>query len=133
MIISAAALLGAPGFAAAETLTMDEFRRELVGLPLCGTPATGPLAGKPLCTVHLPDGTAVLAGSGLLVRGIWEVDGGRICRRNAHDVADKRRCVDYGNPAAVAVTLYIPIGILLKRYCPSALVLVVVLVPVAVC
>ena len=95
LIISAAALLGAPGFAAAETLTMDEFRRELVGLPLCGTPATGPLAGKPLCTVHLPDGTAVLAGSGLLVRGIWEVDGGRICRRNAHDAADKRRCVDY--------------------------------------
>jgi len=94
LMILAAASLNA-GSAGAQTLTIDEFRRELVGLPLCGTPTTGPLAGKPLCTVHLPDGTAVLAGSGLLVRGVWEVDGGRICRRNAHDTADKRRCVDY--------------------------------------
>ena len=91
--LGATLLVAVPAWA--QSLTVDEFRRELVGLPLCGTPATGPLAGKPLCTVHLPDGTAVLAGSGLLVRGIWEVDGGRICRRNAHDAADKRRCVDY--------------------------------------
>jgi hypothetical protein len=81
--------------AAAQTLTVDEFRRELVGLPLCGTPTSGPLAGKALCTVHLPDGTAILAGSGIVSRGVWEADGGRICRRNAHDPLERRRCVDY--------------------------------------
>jgi hypothetical protein len=79
----------------AQPITVDEFRRELVGMPLCGTPTTGPLAGKALCTVHLPDGTAVLAGSGMIVRGIWEADAGHICRRNAHDPVDRRRCVDY--------------------------------------
>ena len=81
--------------ALAEPITVDEFRRELVGMPLCGTPTTGPLAGKALCTVHLPDGTAVLAGAGLIVRGVWEADAGRICRRNAHDPVERRRCVDY--------------------------------------
>jgi hypothetical protein len=90
----ASVLLGSvPG--AAQTLTVDEFRRELVGLPLCGTPTIGPFAGKMLCTVHLPDGTAILAGSGVLVRGLWEPEGGRICRRNAHDALDRKRCVDY--------------------------------------
>ena len=79
----------------AEPLTVDEFRRELVGMPLCGTPTTGPLAGKALCTVHLPDGTAILAGAGLIVRGVWEADGGHICRRNARDPVERRRCVDY--------------------------------------
>ncbi len=34
--------------AAAQAMTVDEFRRELVGVPLCGTPETGPLAGKAL-------------------------------------------------------------------------------------
>ena len=92
-IAAAMTLAAAP--ALAQTLTVDEFRRELVGLPLCGTPSVGPLKGKTLCTVHLPDGTAILAGAGLLVRGIWEVDAGRICRRNAHDSPDKRRCVEY--------------------------------------
>lgn len=77
------------------TLTVDEFRRELVGVPLCGSPNTGPLAGKQLCTVHLPDGTAIVAGAGLVVRGVWEAEDGKICRRNAHDPADKRRCVEY--------------------------------------
>jgi hypothetical protein len=79
--------------AQSQTLTVDEFRRELVGIPLCGTPNTGPLAGKQLCTVHLPDGTAIVAGAGLVVRGVWEAEDGKICRRNAHD--DKRRCVTY--------------------------------------
>ena len=89
-------LLAAPAASAsAQTMTVDEFRRELVGIPLCGTPDTGPLAGKSLCTVHLPDGTAILAGSGLVVHGLWEADGGRICRRNAQDPIDRRRCVDY--------------------------------------
>jgi hypothetical protein len=89
-----------PAAALAETLTVDEFRRELVGLPLCGTPTTGPLAGKALCTVHLPDGTAILAGSGLLVRGVWDVEDGRICRRNAHEPPERRRCVDYARSDA---------------------------------
>jgi hypothetical protein len=92
--VLAAALLPVTA-ALAEPITVDEFRRELVGLPLCGTPTIGPLAGKALCTVHLPDGTAVLAGAGLIVRGVWEADAGHICRRNAHDPADRRRCVDY--------------------------------------
>src|SRR5262245_15408270 len=82
--------------AAAQPMTVDEFRRELVGLPLCGTPTLGPFAGKALCTVHLPDGTAILAGSGIpVVRGLWEADAGRICRRNAHDALERRRCVEY--------------------------------------
>jgi hypothetical protein len=93
------AALGATLLAAvpawAQNLTVDEFRRELVGLPLCGTPNVGPLAGKALCTVHLPDGTAILSGSGILVRGVWEVEAGKICRRNAHDAPDRRRCVEY--------------------------------------
>ena len=92
--IFAIVLLGV-GAAAAQPLTVDEFRRELVSMPLCGTPNTGPLAGKALCTVHLPDGTAILSGSGILVRGLWEGEGGRICRRNAHDPLDRRRCVEY--------------------------------------
>ena len=92
--VLAAALLPAT-VALAEPITVDEFRRELVGMPLCGTPTIGPLAGKALCTVHLPDGTAVLAGAGLIVRGVWDVDSGHICRRNAHDPVERRRCVDY--------------------------------------
>jgi hypothetical protein len=92
-VFSALAALIVP--ASAQAMTVDEFRRELVGVPLCGTPESGPLAGKALCTVHLPDGTAILAGAGLVVYGVWEADGGKICRRNAHDPADKRRCVTY--------------------------------------
>lgn len=96
ILIAASGVLVMTGTAASsQTLTVDEFRRELVGLPLCGTPPVGPLAGKALCTVHLPDGTAILAGSGILVRGVWDVEDGHICRRNAHDAPDRRRCVDY--------------------------------------
>ena len=36
-----------------------------------------------------------LAVAGLVVYGLWEADGGKICRRNAHDSVDKRRCVTY--------------------------------------
>jgi hypothetical protein len=93
--VALAATLLAGLSASAQSLTIDEFRRELVGLPLCGTPSVGPLAGKALCTVHLPDGTAILSGSGILVRGIWETEGGKICRRNAHDAPDRRRCLEY--------------------------------------
>src|ERR1051325_9356295 len=88
-----AALTASIAPAAAQAMTVDEFRRELVGVPLCGTPETGPLAGKALCTVHLPDGTAILAGAGLVVYGLWEASGGQICRRNAADPPDRRRCV----------------------------------------
>src|SRR5947208_15223636 len=79
--------------ASAQAMTVDEFRRELVGVPLCGTPDSGPLAGKALCTVHLPDGTAILAGAGLVVYGVWEADAEKICRRNQHAPPGKRRCV----------------------------------------
>ena len=89
------ALIASVAPAAAQAMTVDECRRELVGVPLCGTPESGPLAGKSLCTVHLPDGTAILAGAGLVVYGLWEADGGKICRRNAQDPIDKRRCVTY--------------------------------------
>jgi hypothetical protein len=90
-----AALAASVAPAAAQAMTVDEFRRELVGVPLCGTPDAGQFAGKTLCTVHLPDGTAILAGAGLVVHGLWEASGGQICRRNQHDAPDKRRCVTY--------------------------------------
>lgn len=93
--VTLAASFAGSGKASADNLTVDEFRHDLVGVPLCGTPEGGPLAGKQLCTVHLPDGTAILAGSGVFVRGLWEVDNGRICRRNANDTVERRRCVDY--------------------------------------
>jgi hypothetical protein len=95
LALLAATLILPAAAASAQNMTVDEFRRELVGIPLCGTPDSGPLAGKALCTVHLADGTAILAGAGLVVRGLWEADGGRICRRNAGDSTDRRRCVDY--------------------------------------
>jgi len=90
-----AVLVSAAAPAMAQPMTVDEFRRELIGVPLCGTPDSGPLAGKALCTVHLPDGTAILAGAGLVVYGLWEADTGKICRRNQHDAPDRRRCVTY--------------------------------------
>ena len=84
-----------PAPQAGQTMTVDEFRRELVGLPLCATVGVGPLAGKVLCTVHLPDGTAITAGSGVLIRGVWQGEAGKICRRNAHDPVERQRCVEY--------------------------------------
>ena len=91
----AGAVAGIAGAAVCEPLSPDDFKAQLVGVPLCGIPPTGPVAGKWLCTVHLPDGTAILAGAGLVVYGLWEASGGQICRRNQHDPADKRRCVTY--------------------------------------
>ena len=85
----------AAGHAGAQPLSADDFRHQLVGVPLCGTPASGPLANRTLCTVHLPDGTAVVAGAGILVRGVWDVEDGRICRRNPDDPLERRRCIDY--------------------------------------
>src|ERR1700748_493612 len=93
--LSLAALATAVVPALAQPLTVDEFRRELGGIPLCGTPESGQFAGKQLCTVHLPDGTAILAGAGMVVYGLWEANNGQICRRTAQDAPDKRRCVTY--------------------------------------
>ena len=78
-----------------QQMSVDEFRRELVGMPLCGKLASGELAGKTICTVHLADGAAVVAGSGLLARGFWDTDGKRICRRDALEPPDRRRCLEY--------------------------------------
>jgi hypothetical protein len=89
------AMLAGISAANAEPMTLDQFRQELVGMPLCGTPATGPFAGKMLCTIHMPDGSAIVAGAGIVVRGSWEADDGKICRRSASDPMDRRRCVDY--------------------------------------
>jgi hypothetical protein len=78
-----------------QAMSVDDFRRELVNMPLCGKLASGELAGKTICTVHLSDGAAVVAGSGMLARGFWDTDGKRICKRDALDTPDRRRCVDY--------------------------------------
>src|SRR3954464_10829754 len=93
--VTAAMFVSAAAPVLAQGMTVDEFRRELVGVPLCGTPDSGQFAGKQLCTVHLPDGTAILAGAGLVVYGLWEASGGQICRRNTQDTPDRRRCVSY--------------------------------------
>jgi hypothetical protein len=79
----------------ATAMSVDDFRRELVNVPLCGKPATGPLAGKAMCTVHASDGTATLAGSGLVARGMWDTDGRSVCRRDVSEAASERRCVTY--------------------------------------
>ena len=79
----------------AEPMSADDFRREFVNLPLCGTPQTGPLAGKAMCTVHFADGTATLAGNGMVARIAWEADGRAICRRDISEAADQKLCVTY--------------------------------------
>jgi hypothetical protein len=76
-------------------MSADDFRNELLEAPLCGTPTTGPLAGKAMCTIHFTDGTAILAGAGVVARGLWEVEGDTICRRDIRAQADERRCVSY--------------------------------------
>jgi hypothetical protein len=78
-----------------QPMSAEDFRRDLVGMPLCGMPSTGELARKLICTVHLNDGTAIVAGSGILARGFWDTDGPRICRRDVLDPPDRRHCVAY--------------------------------------
>ncbi len=80
---------------APQPMSVADFRRELIGMPLCGKASTGELAGKLICTVHLADGTAIVAGSGVLARGFWDSDGTRICRRDTLDPPNSRHCVDY--------------------------------------
>ena len=84
-----------PPKAAPQPMSVADFRRELIGMPLCGRPTAGDLAGKLICTVHLADGTAIVAGSGVLARGFWDTDGKRICRRDTLDPPNSRHCVDY--------------------------------------
>jgi hypothetical protein len=81
---------------AGEPLRAEDFYRELVDVPLCGTPKTGPVAGKAMCTIHFTDGTATLAGAGIVARGFWAVEGDTICRRDMQDPADQAHCVSYG-------------------------------------
>src|ERR1700722_5794884 len=80
---------------APQPMSVADFRRELVGMPLCGTASTGELAGKVLGTGQPADVSAVVAGSGILARGFWDTDGRRICRRDALDPPERRHCVDY--------------------------------------
>jgi hypothetical protein len=91
------ALAGCGGSAppTAEPMSLDDFRRELVNLPLCGTPATGPLAGKAMCTVHVADGTATLSGGGIVARFVWEGQGRAVCRRDVQNITGERQCVTY--------------------------------------
>jgi len=76
-------------------MSAEDFRRELVNLPLCGTPKTGPLSGKAMCTIHFADGTATLAGDNKVAVGLWETQGSTICRRDVSEPADQRHCVRY--------------------------------------
>jgi hypothetical protein len=79
----------------AQPMSAEDFRRELVNVPLCGTPKTGPLAGKPMCTIHFGDGTATLAGDLKVARILWELQGNSVCRRDIREAADQRLCVTY--------------------------------------
>jgi hypothetical protein len=81
----------APG----QPITADDFRRDLVDVPLCGTPASGPVAGRAMCTIHFSDGGAMLAGSGVVARGFWQFEGDAVCRRDEHDPVEQERCVRY--------------------------------------
>jgi hypothetical protein len=80
---------------AGQPVSADDFRRELVDLPLCGTPLTGPVAGKAMCTIHFADGSATLAGSGVVARGFWQFQGDAVCRRDQRDPVEQERCVHY--------------------------------------
>jgi hypothetical protein len=80
----------------AEPMNADDIRRELVNLPLCGMPKTGPLAGKPVCTIHFGDGTATLAGDLKVSRILWDIQGRAICRRDAAGGGGgEQNCVTY--------------------------------------
>jgi hypothetical protein len=79
----------------AQPISGEEFRRVLVGIPLCSVPKIGPFAGKSICTVHLADGSAVVAGSGVLARGLWDLSGSQVCRRDAAEPPERKRCVEY--------------------------------------
>jgi len=79
----------------AEPMNAEDIRRELVNLPLCGTPKTGPLAGKPVCTIHFGDGTATLAGDLKVSRILWDIQGRAVCRRDIREAPGQQLCVTY--------------------------------------
>jgi hypothetical protein len=81
--------------AAGEPVSAEAFRRDLVDLPLCGTPATGPLAGKAMCTIHFANGSATLTGSGVVARGYWQFQGDAVCRRDQRAPVEQELCVRY--------------------------------------
>jgi hypothetical protein len=80
---------------AGEPVSADDFRRELVDMPLCGTPASGPVAGKTMCTTHFADGNWTLAGSGMVARGLWQFEGDAVCRRDMREPVEQQHCVRY--------------------------------------
>jgi hypothetical protein len=80
---------------AGQPVSADEFRRALVDMPLCGTPANGPVAGRAMCTVHFADGNWTLAGAGVVARGFWQFAGDAVCRRDRLDPVEQERCVRY--------------------------------------
>jgi hypothetical protein len=80
---------------AGQPVSADDFRRELVDMPLCGTPATGPVAGKAMCTIHFADGSATLVGSGVVARGFWQFQGDAVCRRDQSAPVEQERCIHY--------------------------------------
>jgi hypothetical protein len=73
----------------------DDFRRELLDLPLCGTPVSGPVSGKAVCTTHLTDGNLTLVGSGIVARGFWQFEGDAVCRRDTREPVEQEHCVRY--------------------------------------
>jgi hypothetical protein len=79
----------------AQPMGIEDVRREFINLPLCGKPDTGPLAGKTMCTIHFADGTATLAGDGIVARMVWETQGRGLCRRDVRDAPADERCVTY--------------------------------------
>jgi hypothetical protein len=99
-LLAGSMLAGRPGrqpamATAGHPVSADDFRRELVDMPLCGTPASGPVAGKAMCTTHFADGNWTLAGSGVVARGFWQFAGDSVCRRDRRDAVEQERCVRY--------------------------------------
>lgn len=76
-------------------VTADEFRRELVGLALCGTAPSGPYKDKTICSVYSADGTVTLSGPQLNARGVWEIVDNKVCRRSADAPREKAVCLSY--------------------------------------
>jgi hypothetical protein len=79
----------------AQLMSAEDFGRELVNVPLCGTPKSGPYAGKAVCTIQFNDGTAAVMVDHKVARGVWSTDGRSICRREVGAAESQRRCVTY--------------------------------------
>ena len=89
----------------AQPMSVEDFRRELVNLPLCGTPEHRSACRQGDVHHSFADGTAMLAGDGKVARGIWDSEGSSICRRDINEPADQRLCVTYERlPTAIIAT-----------------------------